>query len=51
MLEYMGYTEPALRVYRAVDAVLSEGSTLTPDLPGGSATTSDVEAAILRALP
>lgn len=50
MLEYMGYTEPALTIYRAVDAVLAEGKALTPDLPGGQATTSDVEAAILGAL-
>ena len=50
MLEYMGYTEPALAIYRAVDAVLTEGKVLTPDLPGGKATTSEVEGAILRAL-
>ena len=50
MLEYMGYTEPALAIYRAVDHVLVQGQAWTPDLPGGTATTSDVEAAILRAL-
>lgn len=50
MLEYMGYTEPALAMYRAVDAVLVEGKTLTPDLPGGKSTTSEVEAAILKAM-
>ncbi|WFD35222.1 homoisocitrate dehydrogenase [Malassezia cuniculi] len=50
MLEYMGYPEPALAIYRAVDAVLAEGKVLTPDLPGGKATTSDVEEAVLRAL-
>lgn len=50
MLEYMGYTEPALAIYKAVDAVLADGSVLTPDLPGGTATTTDVEEAILRAL-
>ena len=49
MLEYMGYPEPALAMYRAVDTVLLEGKTLTPDLPGGHSTTADVEAAILRA--
>lgn len=50
MLEYMGYTEPALAIYRAVDHVLVQGQAWTPDLPGGTATTSEVEAAILRAL-
>lgn len=50
MLEYMGYTEPALKIYQAVDQVLTEGKALTPDLPGGKATTSDVEEAILKAL-
>lgn len=50
MLEYMGYTEPALAIYDAVDAVLLDGSKLTPDLPGGKATTSEVEDAVLKAL-
>lgn len=50
MLEYMGYTEPALAIYNAVDHVLLEGKTLTPDLPGGTATTSQVEEAVLKQL-
>lgn len=50
MLEYMGYTEPALAIYKAVDRVLVDGSKLTPDLPGGKATTSEVEEAVLKEL-
>ena len=50
MLEYMGYSEPALAIYAAVDRVLAEGRALTPDLPGGKSTTSDVVEAVLRAL-
>lgn len=49
MLEYMGYTEPALKIYDAVDAVLREGKILTPDL-GGRSTTADVEEAVSKAL-
>jgi len=47
MLEYMGYTEPALKIYTAVDQVIREGKYLTPDL-GGSATTTQCEEAILK---
>ncbi|KAK0543729.1 homoisocitrate dehydrogenase [Tilletia horrida] len=50
LLESMGFAEPALRIYQAVDEVLREGKTLTPDLPGGSSTTIEVEEAILKAL-
>lgn len=50
MLEYMGYPDPALAIYRAVDAVLDESTTITPDLPGGRATTLEVQDAILRKL-
>lgn len=49
MLEYMGFTEPALKIYKAVDAVLRKANVLTPDL-GGSAKTADVEAAVLLEL-
>lgn len=49
MLEYMGYTEPAIKIYKAVDDVLREGKVLTPDL-GGSSKTLDVEKAVLLAL-
>ncbi|PWN28541.1 Isocitrate/isopropylmalate dehydrogenase [Jaminaea rosea] len=49
MLEYMGYTEPALKIYSAVDNVLRKANVLTPDL-GGSAKTADVEAAVLLEL-
>ena len=47
MLEYMGYTEPALKIYTAVDQVIREGKYLTPDLRG-SATTTQCEEAILK---
>ncbi|TKY90303.1 hypothetical protein EX895_000301 [Sporisorium graminicola] len=47
MLEYMGYTEPALKIYTAVDQVIREAKFLTPDL-GGSATTTQCEEAILK---
>lgn len=50
LLEYMGYPEPALKIYNAVDSVLREGKVLTPDLPGGSSTTTEVEEAVLKAL-
>ena len=46
----MGYPEPALKIYNAVDSVLCEGKVLTPDLPGGSSTTTEVEEAVLKAL-
>ncbi|PWN97342.1 Isocitrate/isopropylmalate dehydrogenase [Tilletiopsis washingtonensis] len=49
LLEYMGYPEPALKIYKAVDDVLREGKYLTPDLHG-SATTTQCEEAILKAL-
>jgi len=49
MLEYMGYTEPALKIYDAVNAVLLEGKTVTPDL-GGKATTDEVVEAVLKGL-
>ena len=47
MLRYMGFEAPANRIDAAVDAVLREGSTLTPDL-GGRAGTSEVVDAILK---
>ncbi|KAH7100618.1 hypothetical protein BKA62DRAFT_240263 [Auriculariales sp. MPI-PUGE-AT-0066] len=47
MLRYMGYEAPADRIDRAVDSVLRDGRTLTPDL-GGKAGTSDVVDAILK---
>ncbi|PWN47977.1 putative LYS12-homo-isocitrate dehydrogenase [Violaceomyces palustris] len=49
LLEYMGYPEPALKIYSAVDEVIREGKYLTPDL-GGKSTTSQVEEAILKKL-
>ncbi|KAI9310587.1 hypothetical protein BX666DRAFT_2005151 [Dichotomocladium elegans] len=49
LLEHLGYTQQALSMYDAVDAVLAEGKTLTPDL-GGNSSTNDVVAAILKNL-
>ena len=47
MLRHLGYGGPAARIETAVDAVLSEGTVLTPDL-GGRATTTEVTEAILK---
>lgn len=41
MLEFLGFPKPAARIYTAVDANLSEGKVVTPDL-GGKSTTQDV---------
>lgn len=49
LLEYMGYTDPALKIYAAVDQVIREGKYLTPDLHG-KATTTECQDAILKAL-
>lgn len=38
MLEFLGFPEPAARIYKAVDANLAEGKILTPDLGGKSST-------------
>lgn len=48
MLEFMGYTESAGKIYDAVDAVIRKGI-VTPDL-GGKATTDEVTEAILALL-
>jgi len=47
MLIHLGHLEPAKRLNDAVDAVLREGKTLTPDL-GGKSKTQEVVDAILR---
>lgn len=49
LLEHLGYTQQALKMYDAVDAVLAEGKVLTPDL-GGKSTTTDVVNAVLKNL-
>ncbi|CAO3636704.1 unnamed protein product [Mucor fragilis] len=49
LLEHMGYTSQALKVYDAVDAVLADASILTPDL-GGKSSTSQVTEAVLKNL-
>ncbi|GAA5880277.1 hypothetical protein JCM16303_003877 [Sporobolomyces ruberrimus] len=48
MLEFMGYVEPAARIYDAVDQVIREGK-VTPDL-GGKLSTDEVTDAILKGL-
>lgn len=49
MLEFMGYPEPAAKIYEAVDANLSEDKIKTPDL-GGKSSTQDVIDDIVRRL-
>jgi homoisocitrate dehydrogenase len=49
LLEHMGYTPQALKIYDAVDAVLADASVLTPDL-GGKSSTDDVTEAVLKNL-
>lgn len=47
MLEFMGYQEPAAKIYEAVDANLAEDKIKTPDL-GGNSTTQEVIDDIVR---
>lgn len=47
MLRHLGYTKGADRLDIAVDQVIREGTTLTPDLQGTSSTT-DVLNAVLK---
>lgn len=47
MLEFMGYTEAAMRINKAVDANLAEGKIVTPDL-GGKSSTTDVIADVIN---
>lgn len=47
MLEHMGFSKPAARMYAAVDSVLEEASLLTPDL-GGKGTTNGIVDAVLK---
>ncbi|KAI9596919.1 hypothetical protein BDF19DRAFT_437205 [Syncephalis fuscata] len=49
LLEHLGYTDSAARIYTAVDAVIAKNDTLTPDL-GGHASTNEVTDAIIRNL-
>ncbi|ODV79877.1 homoisocitrate dehydrogenase [Suhomyces tanzawaensis NRRL Y-17324] len=48
MLEFMGYTEPAAKIYEAVDANLSEDKIKTPDLGGSSSTQEVIDDIIAR---
>ena len=47
MLRYMGFADGANRIDAAVDAVVRDGSVLTPDL-GGRSGTKEVAAEILK---
>jgi tartrate dehydrogenase/decarboxylase/D-malate dehydrogenase len=49
MLEHLGHPEAAAQVVGAMEKVLGEGSTRTPDL-GGTATTDELTDAVLDAL-
>lgn len=48
MLRHLGYTVGADRLDTAVDQVIREGTTLTPDLQGKSSTTDVLEAVLRR---
>ncbi|KAF5364243.1 hypothetical protein D9756_000820 [Leucocoprinus leucothites] len=48
MLRHLGYTNGANRLDEAVDAVIREGTTLTPDLKGTSSTQEVLEAVLKR---
>jgi len=48
MLRYLGYTNGANRLDEAVDTVLREGTTLTPDLKGKSSTQEVLQAVLKR---
>lgn len=48
MLRHLGYTKGADRLDTAVDQVIREGTTLTPDLKGESSTTEVLDAVLKR---
>lgn len=48
MLRHLGYPNGANRIELAVDAVLREGKTLTPDLGGTSKTEEVVDAIVIK---
>lgn len=49
LLEHLGYVDESVRINNAVDAVLVNGTVLTPDL-GGKSSTEEVTDAVLRLL-
>ena len=49
MLDFFGYADLGAKVVAAIETLLVEGKTLTPDL-GGTAKTSDIGAAIIEIL-
>ena len=48
MLEYLGQNDVASKIRNAVDAVLNEGTTLTPDLHGTATTEAYCDAIIAK---
>lgn len=48
MLEFLGYSQPAARIYKAVDANLAAGQIMTPDLGGKSTTQQVIEDVVKR---
>jgi len=49
LLEDLGFTAEAAKIYNSVDKLLNEGKILTPDL-GGKSTTKEVTEAIISQL-
>jgi len=49
MLDYIGYENESNKIRTAIDTVLSDGKSLTPDM-GGSASTQDLTDAIIGAI-
>jgi homoisocitrate dehydrogenase len=47
MLEFLGHSQAAARIDRAVDANLADGKVATPDL-GGSSTTKEVTDDVIK---
>jgi isocitrate dehydrogenase (NAD+) len=48
MLEYLGQNDVASKIRKAVDEVLNEGTTLTPDLHGTATTEAYCDAIIAK---
>lgn len=48
MLEFLGFPEPAARIYKAVDANLAAGQITTPDLGGKSSTREVIDDIVKR---
>ena len=50
MLDFFGYAALGAKVVAAIETLLVEKKTLTPDFPGGTAKTSDIGTAIIEIL-